>query len=377
MSDRLTVAIINLVNYRHNIRTILKQLDKGVKLMAIVKANAYGHGLEEIAKASIEAGATYIGVVSLGELKRVRGAGITTPTLILNYIDPISISEAVKLDASLTLMSLNTIVAAQKVAKDQSKIINVHIKIDTGMHRAGSTPEEILELSQKVVSSPNLNLEGVFTHFAESEAIDGLFTKKQLHIFNNCLEILKNHQINPPLIHCANSAATLTFPESHFNMVRPGIISFGLTPFDLTHHKYNFVKKQLKPVLSLKCQIAMLKIIKSGETVGYNRRWKAKRTSKLALLPIGYGDGWRRSPNNAGRVLIGGEYVPIVGSVSMDQIVVDVTGLDDIKIGDEAVLIGTQGKYSITADDVADAYGTINYEVVTMLSERIVRKYIT
>lgn len=375
MPDRLTVASINLQNYAHNLSKILEQLEEGVQVMAIVKANAYGHGIEMISKTAVSAGASYLGIVSLGELKRIRNAGIETPVLILNYLDQDSVEEAIRLDTALTVMDMESAKIIQAVASAQSKTVNIHLKIDTGMHRAGCDPSVLLELVQEISNSPNLNLEGLFTHFAESEAVDASFTQQQLATFNQCLDLLRANNINPKLVHCANSAAIVAFPEAHFTMVRTGIISYGLNPFGADHPKYALVQETFRQALSLKTQVAFIRTIEPGETVGYNRRWKAERTSTLALLPIGYGDGWRRAPHNAGRVMISGQYAPIVGSVAMDQTVVDITDIDGVLVGDEVVLLGTQGQLSITADDIAKAYGTINYEVVTALSDRITRNY--
>lgn len=376
MSDRLTTAIINLSNYAHNFAQIRKNLNDGVKIMAIVKANAYGHGIVEIANAAIINGASYIGVVSLGELKSIRRAGNAAPVLLLNYIDPDSMDEAVDLDGTITVMDEQAVSALQMAAASKDKVIRVHIKIDTGMHRAGCEPGNICNIAQKVLASKNLVLEGIFTHFAESEALDTTFTLLQLSTFERCIEQLKALGINPALIHCANSAATIALPQTHFSMVRPGIITYGLNPFEPTHPKHKYIAENFKQVLSLKTQIIYIRDIAPGETVGYNRRWKAEHKSKIALLPVGYGDGFRRTPHNAGRVLVGGKYAPTIGTVAMDQTVIDITNIKGLSVGDEAVLLGSQKGSAITADDIAKAYQTINYEVVTSLADRISRIYV-
>lgn len=375
MPDRLSVAIINLENYTHNLHEVAKIVGENVKIMAVIKANAYGHGIEKMGEAAVKAGASYLGVVSLGELKRLRSAGIKSPILILNYIDAGSLAEAIDNDGSITVMDQQIIADLQAAAKGSSRIVNVHIKVDTGMHRAGCDPKEIVPLAKQIIEAPNLRLEGIFTHLAESEALSQNFTHEQLKVFNQCVENLKDAGFSPPLIHCANSAATIAMPETHFTMVRPGLISYGLSPFDSDHEKYKFVANNFKPVMSLRTTVVFVRKLSIGETVGYNRRWTAERPSTVALLPVGYGDGWRRSPHNAGHVLVNGHKVPIIGSVSMDQTVIDVTDIPPVTVGDEAVLIGTQHNKAITADDVAQAYQTINYEVVTALSDRIHRQY--
>jgi alanine racemase len=343
--------------------------------MAVVKANAYGHGIGPIAQVAVEAGVSYIGVASLGELKLVRAARVDTPILLLNYLDPDSFPEAIQHHASITVMDTAVVDALQMTAAMMSATVNVHLKIDTGMHRAGCDPHQALELAKLVQAAPNLELEGIYTHLAESEAPGEQFTKEQLHVFRICLNLLQDAGIRPKLIHAANSAATIATPEAHFTMVRPGLITYGLNPFDQNHEKYSYVAENFKPVLSLSSQVVYVRSIGASETVGYGRRWKAERPSTLALLPVGYGDGWRRSPQAARQVLIRGQFAPMVGSVSMDQTVVDVTGIPDVMVGDEAVLIGAQRENQITADDVAEAYGTINYEVVTSLAERVERRY--
>jgi alanine racemase len=376
MSDRLTVADINLGDYAQNISKILGIVPKDTKVMAVVKANAYGHGIEVMAKTAVEAGAAYIGVVSLGELKKVRNAGVQAPILLLNYIDKASVMEAIKLDASITVMDEKILSAIEKAASSQVKKAKVHIKIDTGMHRAGCDPDKLLSLAQAILSTQHLELEGLFTHLAEAEDLDVAFTHQQLKTFEDAVDVLRNAGINPPLLHCANSAAIINFPEAHFTMVRPGLITYGLNPFPEGHQQHEFVAKEFKPVLSLKTQVIFVRTIESGETVGYNRRWQAERQSVIALLPVGYGDGYRRAPHNATRVLINGQYAPIVGSVAMDQTAIDVTDIDgSVVVGDEAILLGKQNSLSITADEVATAYGTISYEVITSLSDRIDRSY--
>lgn len=244
------------------------------------------------------------------------------------------------------------------------------------MHRAGCDPDKLLDLARKVQAAPQLVLEGLFTHFAESEELDAAFTHQQLKVFSQAVDVLKGEGISPSLLHCANSAAIINFPEAHFTMVRPGLVSYGLNPFPKEHSQYKFVAQNFKPVLSLKTQVAFVRIIEPGETVGYNRRWQAKRQSTLALLPVGYGDGYRRTPHNASKVLVNGQYAPIVGSVAMDQTVIDITDVQgSVSVGDEVYLLGKQGAVSLTADDLAAAYDTINYEVVTALSDRIARSY--
>lgn len=375
MPERLTKAVIDLGNYKHNLAFVRRSVGPDTAIMAVVKANAYGHGMERIASAAVSAGASYIGVVSLGELKRIRSAGMSVPVLILNYTDEASLADTILNDGSITIMDRAIIAEAQSVAAKLDRRVKVHLKIDTGMHRAGCDPQDAVDLAKRVESSANLELEGIFTHFAEADEPGGKFMREQLAVFRDCLESIGQEGIEPPIIHCANGAAVLASPDTHFSMVRPGLITYGLNPFGPDHPRYGRARRNLRPVLSLKTQVVGMRRIQAGETVGYNRRWKAERTSTLAVLPVGYGDGWRRAPHGEGRVIIGGELAPIVGSISMDQTVIDITGIADVSVGDEAVLIGTQGDRTVTADDLAVSYRTINYEVVTSLSDRIVRQF--
>lgn len=373
MADRLSEATIDLSAYAHNLQLISSTINPNVKIMAIVKANAYGHGLEHIAKAAESYGVAYLGVVSVGELKRLRKIDIKIPVLILNNQDSESASEAVALGAEITVMDGGIINSVQDASKKNNCATKVHLKIDTGMHRAGCNPKEVVQLATLIDKSANLELEGVFTHLAESEDSDGEFTSKQLTLFNQCISDLEKAGLKPKLIHCANSAAIFAHPDSHFDMVRPGIMTYGLTPFDENHSLFKTLGEQLKPVLTLTSKVIFVRDLKKGDSVGYNRRWTADKPSRVALVPIGYGDGWRRTPHNARRVLINGAYAPIVGSVAMDQLVIDVTDINDVSVGNEVVLIGKQGNLVITAEDVAKQCKTINYEIVTALSDRIVR----
>lgn len=377
MTKRITYAEINLSNYIHNLDSIKHIIGDSVDVMAIVKANAYGHGLEEIARAATEWGVRYLGVVSLGELSRIRSAKISTPCLLLNYLDHNSIEEAIGLNASFTVMNSHSIDVLNDRAGSVRRKLNVHIKIDTGMHRAGCKPGEVLKLAKSVVESPWLSLEGVFTHFGEAESSNNAFTKHQLAVFGSCLKNLSAAGIKPALVHAANSAATIAYPESHFSMVRIGILSYGLSPFDKTHDKSKFVKTNFRPVMSVKSKVIYVRQLSNGESVGYGRQWTAKRPSTVALVPIGYGDGYRRAPYHAKYALVNGRKVIIAGAISMDQTIFDVTDAGRVNVGDEVVLLGAQNGASISADDLAKDYKTINYEVVTAFTDRIERKYLS
>ncbi len=372
MLDRLSFAEINFSNYAYNFSQIQKLVGPKVNIMAVVKANAYGHGAVPIAKKALGIGARYLGVVCLYEARQLREAKIKAPILILNYTDPGSIKEALKLKLTLTVMDEEVLKTIDKEAKKLGQKAKIHIKVDTGMHRGGALPEETLKLATVTENHKNVYLEGIFTHFAASDEKDLSFTITQLAVFNKLLKLLKDKKINPPLIHCANSAATLRLPPTYFDMVRPGVIMYGLPP---SHDfKLPFTPRT---VLSWKTIVAQIKRLKKAETVGYGRTWKAKKETLMALLPIGYADGYSRALSNCWHVLIKGKKAPIVGRISMDQTVADITDIKDVEVGDEAVLIGKQGKEEITADSIAKQLGTINYEVVAKLASRVSRVYRT
>ncbi|HZZ98803.1 MAG TPA: alanine racemase [Candidatus Saccharimonadia bacterium] len=375
MLDRLVVAEIDLSAYAHNISILRSHLSAATKLMAVLKANAYGHGLVPIALHAEKIGVDYLGVVSLGEARTLRKAGLKLPILILNYIDPEGAIEAVKLHVDITVMDDEVLGALGKHLNKTHGRAKIHIKVDTGMHRAGVMPSDVLKFAQRVNKTKGITLQGLFMHFSTADDADLSFAKKQLDVFQSVIQELHENGIRPPVIHAANSAATLTLPQSHFSMVRPGIATYGLSPFGKDHPGYAKFTKQFVPILSLKTQIVQIRTIKVSESVGYGRTFIAKRKTRIALLPVGYGDGFRRAPQNAKEVLVRGKYAPILGRVSMDQTSIDITDIPTAKLHDEVVLIGTQGKNAISAEQVGDTTGTINYEVVTALSERVARTY--
>ncbi|MGB4800267.1 MAG: alanine racemase [Candidatus Saccharimonadales bacterium] len=373
MPDRLTTATIHLNHYTTNLAYVRSLVGPQTQILAVVKANAYGHGLEEIAHEAVRAGVSYFGVACLGEVKRMRAAGIQTPVLIMNYLDPDSIREAVSVHSSFTAMDMGFLVALKNAAHAAGMRAKVHLKIDTGLHRAGCDAAEALKLAQFVRDSSELELEGVFTHFAEAEDQHTAYTEHQLTLFTNCLKEFDSHGIRPPLIHAANSAAIIAHPSSHFTMVRPGIITYGLNPFPQDSPLFESVASKLNPVLTLKSQIAHVRQVPPGEGVGYNLRWKAARQSVIALVPIGYGDGLRRAPHHTGHMLVQGHAVPVVGTIAMDYTLLDVTELHNPTVGDEVVIIGREGELQRTAADIAQECETIHYDIVTSISSRVAR----
>lgn len=367
---RLVEATIDLHAYSRNLSSVRSLLKQGTKVMVVVKGNAYGHGIVQIAKAAEKLGVEYLGVVCLFEGRQIREAGIKTPVLLLNYTDEASVAEALTLDLALNVMDDEVLARIIREAKRMKKRAVVHVKIDSGMHRLGVFPSDAIAFITKVASAENIYLEGVFTHFADADGEDLLFTYEQLAVFKKIINKLNVIGIKPPLIHAANSAATLRIPESHFTMVRPGKILYG--PLPDASYSLPFVSE---PILTLKTKIVQMRRIGKGESVGYGRSFIAKRKMHIAALPIGYADGFRRAPKNYGEVLVKGRRASLVGRVSMDQSSIDVTAIPNVKVGDEVVIIGKQGNEQITAQAVADQIGTISYEVLTSLAQRITRVY--
>lgn len=370
---RLVTAHINLSNYAHNIAEIKKLLAPHTKIMSVIKANAYGHGAVGIAKHTQQLGVDYLGVVCLYEAKELRNAGITMPILILNYIDPEAAFEAVNLDVSVTVIDADVVEALSKFSQKTGKKPKIHVKVDTGMHRSGVVMEQAVELIEKVAHDEHLKFEGIFTHFANADDTDLSFARQQLQSFTSLIESLKEKGINPPLIHAANSAATIQLPESHFTMVRPGILTYGLHPYGLNDPAAFPIPFELKSVMQLTTQVVSVRTIQAGESVGYGRAFIAERETKVALIPIGYADGFRRGPQNFSEVLVKGQRAPLLGRVSMDQSSIDITNISDVQVGDEVVVIGTQGAELISAEDIAAKIGSINYEVMTSLAARVSR----
>lgn len=375
MTERLTQATINIARYRHNLSQIQRIIGDNTAIMAVIKANAYGHGIERIAQAAELQGVEYLGVISIGELRQVRQCGVQIPCLIINYLDESSIHEALSLQGSVTAMDESFIRTAQEIAAAERTLLKVHLKIDSGMHRAGCNPKDAAYLAQLITNSSNLILEGVFTHFAESNNPDQSFTRRQLDTFQCCITALAAAQIHPRFIHAANSGAILTLPESNFSMVRAGIISYGLSPLPDTHPLQHNAASFL-PALQLHSHVTHVRIISEGETVGYDRSWRAQRKSTIALVAVGYGDGFCRGSRRARQVIIRGKYATVVGAVSMDQITVDVTDLPEVTVGDTVTIIGEDGSASIAVSTLAQNLGTIQNEVLTNISARVERRYV-
>ena len=367
-------AEINLDNIAHNVREIRRITNKSAEMMGVVKADAYGHGVMEVAKTLLDNGVTRLAVSMLDEAIQLRRSGISVPILILGYTDPIRASEIIENDVTQSVFSHELAQALSDEAVRQGKKVKIHIKIDTGMSRIGFLPgySAIKNVAQ-INQLPNIIIEGLFTHFATADEKNREFTLTQFERFMSICSELQRIGIHIPVKHCANSAAIIEYPEMHLDMVRPGIILYGMYPSE----DVDKTKIALKPAMTLKANVILVKEVEKDTSISYGRIFTTKGTSKIATIPIGYADGYTRMLSNKGRVLIHGQYAPVVGRICMDQCMVDVSHLNcDIKVGDEVVLIGEQGDNMITAEDVAQSIGMINYELVCIVGKRIPRAFI-
>lgn len=367
-------AEISLDNIAHNIREIRRITGKSAEIMGVVKADAYGHGVMEVAKTLLENGASRFAVSMLDEAIQLRRAGIEVPILILGYTDPRRANEIIQNDVTQSVFSHDLAQALSDEAVRQGKKVKIHIKIDTGMSRIGFLPgynavKNVVEISRL----PNIIIEGLFTHFATADEKNREYTNTQFERFMSICCELQRIGIHIPVKHCANSAAIIEYPEMHLDMVRPGIILYGMYPSE----DVNKAKIDLKPAMTLKANVIMVKEVEKNTSISYGRIFTTGRTSKIATIPIGYADGFNRMLSNKGKVLINGEFAPVVGRVCMDQCMVDITDIgSSVEVGDEVVLIGAQGQNNITAEDVAQTIGMINYELVCIVGKRIPRAFV-
>lgn len=371
ISYRDTWVDISLDAIFHNASTFKKNLKNECILMAVVKADGYGHGSAEVAKTALEAGADYLGVAFLDEALVLRANGIKAPILILGYTPPESIETALKNDVTITVYSeevLTKIISLSEQHKFQTK---VHLKVDTGMGRVGViAKEDALHLASIAQKSEYVSLEGIFTHFADADSPDPTYTKQQFEKFTSIYQYLDESGISIPIKHCCNSAGTINFPTMHLDMVRVGISLYGLQPSaDVINDAY-----PLQQAMHFKTKVSALKTVSKGQALSYGCTFKTENESNIATIPVGYADGLSRSLSNKGHVLINNKRVPIVGRVCMDQTILDVSQVD-VCIGDEVTLFGGKKAGFISIDEIASLMGTINYEVVCLIGKRVPRVY--
>ncbi|MBA7539942.1 Alanine racemase 1 [subsurface metagenome] len=364
-----TWAEIDLAAIRFNIINIQKKLGKHIELMAIVKCNAYGHGAIEVSRQALNLGVKALGVSSLYEGIELRDIFRDVPIIVLSSGMSGQAEEFIEYNLSPVVCTWQMTNALADAARKRGTRAKVHIKIDTGMGRIGVWHERADEFTRQVHKMPDIEIEGICSHFATSDEQNLDFAKQQFDWFNRCLEKIKDLPIS--FKHISNTGAIFNLPEAHLNMVRPGLSIYGVSPSE-------YVKgtEKLRPALSLKTKIAFLKTIPKGRTLSYARTYKTEKEMKVATLPVGYGDGYPLSLSNKGYVLIRGKKARILGAVTMDQIMVDVTDMKDVKTEDIAVLIGKQGNEEIIATEIASMAGTIPYEIFTSINKRVQRVYL-
>lgn len=362
-------AIVDLGAIAHNVRALKARVGSNTEIWAVVKANAYGHGAIPVAQTALTFGATRLAVARIAEGVALRKAGIQAPILVMGYHLPTEAQTAVYFDLTMTVNDEAFLHALAMQARDAGKRVPVHVKVDTGMGRFGLLPEEVLPFLNLVAAQPHLQLEGLWTHFATADEKNKRFARLQFSLFAEIADLARDY-LEIPYLHVANSAAILDLPDTHLDAARPGIALYGFYPS--AEVKKNM---SLRPALQLITHVGRVRTLPPGASVSYGRTFIAQRPTRVALLPIGYGDGIHRLLSNRGQALIHGQRAAIIGRVCMDNIMVDVTHIEDVNVGDEAVLIGQQGAEEITAEEMASWAETIHYEVTTSLLPRIKRIY--
>ncbi len=366
----LTWAEVNLDAIAHNVRAYLRHIGSQTEVMAVVKANAYGHGAVQAAHAALAAGAARLAVHRLHEAIELRKAGLTAPILIMGYTPPEAAEEVARWRLTPSLITLDFARALSANASTGGDPVPVHIKIDSGMSRYGLMPPDAPDFARAVRELPGLVLEGLFTHFATADALDQTYVRRQLAEFNAVVAALRAAGIEIPLAHAANSAAAMTLPEAHFNAVRIGVAMYGMAPSEEWKPVF-----PIRPALCLKSKVCRVFDLPAEAGISYGRTYVTDRPIKAALVPAGYGDGYHRVLSNKAEVLIHGQRAPIRGRVCMDQFVVEVTHIPAVQMGDEVVLVGSQDGAVIPAEEAANWARTINYEITTALLPRVPRFY--
>ena len=367
----LTWAEVDLDAIASNTRRLKEYVGERTELMAVVKANAYGHGAVPVARTVLANGASRLAVHRVIEGVELRRAGLTAPILVMGYSLPGEAEAIVRWDLTPTVTTVEGALALSAMSERQGKVTLVHVKVDTGLGRFGLLPDEVVAFVRRIARLPGLKLEGLFTHFAAADSADKTYTRRQFDLYMQVVRQLEEAGFAIPLKHVASSAATLDLPEMHLDMVRCGIALYGLRPSSQVEPAI-----PLQPAMALKSRVSRVRTLPPGSSISYGCTYTTTRPTPVALVSVGYGDGYHRLLSNKGSVLIGGQRAPIVGRVCMDQFVVDVTGIERVRQDDEVVVFGRQGEAEISAEEVAALVGTINYEVVTSILPRVTRVYL-
>lgn len=375
-------AEINLAALAHNMRELRRVASPSAGMMAVVKADGYGHGAVRVSEVALQNGADQLAVARMGEAMQLRNGGIEAPLLLFGYCLPEYVAYLAEHDIRASVGSLD---AAGQLSEEAGRLgvrLKVHIKVDTGMGRLGIVPNSLLEAETSpgsaigavlaIAGLPHLEVEGIYTHFASADSADKSSARKQLTLFMDLLERLKKSGFEAPIRHAANSAAILELPESHLDMVRPGIVQYGLWPSAETDRRLI----DLIPVMSLTSSVIQVKSVPAGFRISYGSTYETPAPTRIATVPVGYADGYSRILSSRGSMLVHGVKVPIVGRVCMDLTMIDVGAVAGVQPGDEVVLMGQQADGEISADEVAGLLNTINYEVTSAITSRVEKVYV-
>ena len=368
LAVRPTTAWVDLSALRRNVEAVRRRVG-GAKIMAVVKANAYGHGLVRTSQALLDYGVDALGVAFLEEGVALRRAGISAPIHVLGGIIGNQISHFIEHDLQLTASSTFKLDQIEACAAEMGRRAQVHLKIDTGMERIGVHWDNAATLFEAAGKVRNCDIVGVFSHLAESDAEDPSFTRQQIERFDEALSFFERRGLPTPVRHLANSGAVLQHPEATYDMVRPGLMLYGIYPSATVPRTV-----EVEPVLTLVSRVVYFKVVRAGASVSYERTWTAPRDTRMVTIPVGYGDGYARGLSGKAEVLLNGKRYPVRGRVTMDALMVEI-GADSAYNGDEVVLLGSQGDTLIRCEELADHIGTIPYEVLTMINTRVPRRY--
>ncbi|MGZ3581032.1 MAG: alanine racemase, partial [Syntrophales bacterium] len=361
---------VDLDNFTKNWNEMKRLVGPDVRILQVVKADAYGHGAIEISNVALKNGAAFLGLANADEGVQLRVSNITTPILILSPSTGSEIDEIIKYNLMPSVSDISFARELQKKSKKADTKTPIHIEVDTGMGRGGTIHNEAFKMIEEVLGFPNIAIEGIFTHLSSSETMDA-YNAMQWKLFKELLDNLEKHQIRIPVKHMANSGAILNYPLFHLDMVRPGLMSYGIYPGPETK-----AKADLSPVMSFKTRVVLVKEFPKGYSIGYGRFYITGKPTKIATIPVGYGDGYGRILSNQSEALVRGERASIVGNISMDMCTVDVSHIDNCRIGDEVVLMGGQGREYISADEIAGKVQTISYEILCALGKRAPRVFL-
>ena len=366
-------AEVDMSALRGNLAWVRHRVGKGVKVITVVKADAYGHGLKQIAALLMQSGTDIFGVANLTEAQQIRSVGKGWPILMLGACLPDEIATAIREDVMPTISSLEEARAFESAAARLRKQVAVHLKVDTGMGRLGAAPGSVMDLVRGINRPGHVSIQGIYTHYSSAED-DPEFSALQRRRFEDVVRQLRAAKLLPPLVHANNSAALLHEPRSVYNVARPGLIVYGVIPPG-TRRPDSALRKHIRPALSFKCRVSFVKEVPRGTPLSYGRTFVAPKRLRVATLTAGYGDGFPRAASNKGTVLLHGKACLVLGRVTMDQTLVDVSAVAGVSPGDEAILIGQSGREEISATDLAACCGTVPWEILTNITYRVPRIY--